>query len=195
MTTTNRAKGGTMKTNGTKKSAVKAAAKGTAKAGAKKAAAKAGAKNGTTKAKAREASSVEAKLKVKTNVVIDATEEAIEEPPPSIALPPIRHLSWGYALLKEIGDDAMNDFVVEAGTKVAIEGALDRLAYVYVVQVSEDRKVTVLYPPKGGSRRMRPGARMRIPGGTGWIVTTTKGTLRTIASTYPLTDEQINALG
>lgn len=119
----------------------------------------------------------------------------IDEPPPSLSTPPIRRLAWGYALLSELGDDAMQNLVVDAGTKVAIEGNLERLAYVYVVQVGEDdRSVEVLYPPAGGSRRMRPGARMRIPAGTGWIVTTKKGRLRTIASTYPLTEEQIAAL-
>ena len=44
------------------------------------------------------------------------------------------------------------------------------------------------YPPKGGARRMRPGTRTRIPGGSGWIVTTKKGKIRTIASSAPITD-------
>jgi len=136
-------------------------------------------------------------METKIQVAPDSMRAAdfIDEPPPSLSTPPIRRLAWGYALLSEFGDEAMQSLVVEAGTKVAIEGNLERLAYVYVVQIgADDRSVEVLYPPAGGSRRMRPGARMRIPAGTGWIVTTKKGRLRTIASTYPLTEEQIAAL-
>jgi hypothetical protein len=200
MATKNRAKGGTMKTNGTKKSAAKAAAQGGVKAAAKgsvKAAAKK-TKKDATKGPAHERLSQAARMETKIHLVPDGAKSAelIDEPPPSISTPPIRRLTWGYALLSELGDDAMQSIVVEAGTKVAVEGNLERLAYVYVVQIgADDRSVEVLYPPAGGSRRMRPGARMRIPSGTGWIVTTKKGRLRTIASTYPLTEEQIAALG
>ncbi len=119
--------------------------------------------------------------------------DLIEEAPMSMAPRP-RRLSWGYSLLSEVDGLAMEDMVVVAGTKVAIEGTLDRLGYVYVVQIGEDKSVEVLFPPNGGSRRARPGTHVRLPSGTGWIVTTKNGKLRTITSPSPLTEEQIAAL-
>jgi len=212
MATTSSAKGGTMKTKGTKQGAVKGgvktakksvakAAKGaakTAKRAAKttkgaaktsKGAAKAAKSSSRAKSAAKSTAKAEAKVRAAARAAAEASVDVMDEPPPSLLGRPIRRLAWGYALLKEMGDDVMNDFEVEAGTKVAIEGEVERLAYVYVVQIAaEDRSIEVLYPPKGGARRIRPGTRMRIPGGSGWIVTTKKGRLRTIASSYPITD-------
>ncbi|MRG92506.1 DUF4384 domain-containing protein [Polyangium spumosum] len=188
MVTRSSAKGGTMKTKGKTQGGVKGAAK---KAKATKGAAKAGAKGGARATKKSAAAKAEARVKATARASARAPVEVLDEPPPSLLGRPFRRLAWGYALLNEMGDDAMNDFEVDAGTKVAIEGELDRLAYVYVVQIAaEDRSVEILYPPKGGARRMRPGAKMRIPGGSGWIVTTKKGRIRTIASSAPITDVQ-----
>lgn len=188
------AKGGTMKTKGNKKGGVKGAAKKTTTKGGAKAAVKGGAraaKASTRAAKGSAAAKAEARAKATARASAGAPVEVIDEPPPSLLGRPFRRLAWGYALLSEMGDEAMNEFEVEAGTKVAIEGELDRLAYVYVVQIAaDDRSVEILYPPKGGARRMRPGARMRIPGGSGWIVTTKKGKIRTIASSAPITNVQ-----
>ncbi|MDI1450626.1 DUF4384 domain-containing protein [Polyangium sp. 6x1] len=201
MVTRSSAKGGTMKTKGTTKGGVKGAAKAAtkgaaktaakaAKKGAAKAATKGAAKKGAAKAVRGSATAkVEARAKAAAKASAAAPVEIIDEPPPSLSGRPFRRLAWGYALLSEMRDDAMNEFDVEAGTKVAIEGELDRLAYVYVVQIAAaDRSVEILYPPKGGARRMRPGTRTRIPGGSGWIVTTKKGKIRTIASSAPITD-------
>jgi len=182
------AKGGTMKTKGKTQGGVKGAAKKATKGAAKTA------KSSARAAKGSAATKAEARVKSMARASAEASVDILDEPPPSLLGRPFRRLAWGYALLNEMGDDAMNDFEVEAGTKVAIEGELDRLAYVYVVQIAaEDRSVEILYPPKGGARRMRPGARMRIPGGSGWIVTTKKGRIRTIASSNPITD--VNILG
>lgn len=175
------------KTQGGVKGAAKKATKGTTKAkvlgAGKKAKAAARATKGSATAKA------EARAKAAVRAAAAAPVEIIDEPPPSLTGRPFRRLAWGYALLSEMRDEAMNEFNVEAGTKVAIEGELDRLAYVYVVQIAaEDRSVEILYPPKGGARRMRPGTKMRIPGGSGWIVTTKKGKIRTIASSTPIMD-------
>ncbi|MDI1477595.1 DUF4384 domain-containing protein [Polyangium sp. y55x31] len=204
MVTRSSAKGGTMKTKGTTQGGVKGAAKKATKGAAKapaKGAAKAPAKGAGKAAKASAratkgsaAAKAEARAKAAARAAAAAPVEIIDEPPPSLSGRPCRRLAWGYALLSEMRDEAMNDLDVEAGTKVAIEGELDRLAYVYVVQIAaEDRSVEILYPPKGGARRMRPGTKMRIPGGSGWIVTTKKGKIRTIASSTPITD--VTALG
>ncbi|MDI3290200.1 DUF4384 domain-containing protein [Polyangium sp. 15x6] len=196
MVTRSSAKGGTMKTKGKTQGGVKGAAKkatkGTTKAkvlgAGKKAKASARATKGSATAK------VEARAKAAVRAAAAAPVEIIDEPPPSLTGRPFRRLAWGYALLSEMRDEAMNEFNVEAGTKVAIEGELDRLAYVYVVQIAaDDRSVEILYPPKGGARRMRPGTKTRIPGGSGWIVTTKKGKIRTIASSTPIMD--VTALG
>jgi hypothetical protein len=77
---------------------------------------------------------------------------------------------------------------------VAIEGQLERLAFVYVVQVAGDKAVEVLYPPGGAARRMRPGARVRIPAGTGWLITTRRGKLRVIAAAKPLSAGELAAI-
>jgi|GEM_PF-3955218 len=119
--------------------------------------------------------------------------EVVEEPPMSL-MPRPRRLSWSYSLLSELDGKTMDDLVVEAGTKIAIEGTLDRLGYLYVVQIGDDHSVEVLFPPHGGSRRARPGTHIRLPSGTGWIVTTKKGKLRTITSPQPLTDAEIAAM-
>ncbi|MDI1433230.1 DUF4384 domain-containing protein [Polyangium sorediatum] len=191
MVTRSSAKGGTMKTKGTTKGGVKGAAKKATK-GAAKAPAKGVAKKAKAAARAAKGSAtakIEARAKAAARAAAAAPVELIDEPPPSLMGRPFRRLAWGYALLSEMRDEAMNEFDVEAGTKVAIEGELDRLAYVYVVQIAaEDRSVEILYPPKGGARRMRPGTKTRIPGGSGWIVTTKKGKIRTIASSAPITD-------
>lgn len=123
---------------------------------------------------------------------LDAVE-VIEEPPMSL-MPRPRRLSWSYSLLSEVDGKTMDDLVVDAGTKIAIEGMLDRLGYLYVVQIGDDKSVEVLFPPNGGSRRARPGMHVRLPSGTGWIVTTKKGKLRTITSSHPLTDAELAAI-
>lgn len=201
MATKNRVKGGTMKTSKTLKSAAKAAAKGGVKAGSKVSVKASRKKSSKPESPSKKNSSrrniVQAHPIVEAKIELGplSTNDYGDEPPPSLSTPPVRGLAWGYSLVTELGDDTMTNYVVEAGTKVAVEGDLERLAYVYVVQISaDDRSVEVLYPPAGGARRMRPGTRIRIPAGTGWVVTTKKGRLRTIASTYPLTDEQIAAL-
>jgi hypothetical protein len=119
--------------------------------------------------------------------------EAAEDPPVSL-VPRPRRLSWSYSLLSEVDGKAMEDIVVNPGTKIAIEGVLERLGYLYVVQIGDDKSVEVLFPPKGGSRRARPGTPIRLPSGTGWIVATKKGKLRTVTSTLPLTDADIAAI-
>ncbi|MDC3959912.1 DUF4384 domain-containing protein [Polyangium jinanense] len=194
MVTRSSAKGGTMKTKGKTQGGVKGAAKKATKSAAKapvKGAGKA-AKASARATKGSATAKVEARAKAAVRAAAVAPVDFIDEPPPSLTGRPFRRLAWGYALLSEMRDEAMNEFDVEAGTKVAIEGELDRLAYVYVVQIAaEDRSVEILYPPKGGARRMRPGTKMRIPGGSGWIVTTKKGKIRTIASSAPITDVTI----
>jgi hypothetical protein len=116
-----------------------------------------------------------------------------EDSPMSLAPRP-RRLAWSYSLLREIDSQSMEDLDVEPGTKIAIEGTLERLGYLYVVQVGDDKSIEILFPPTGGPRRARPGMHIRLPSGTGWIVTTKKGKLRTLTSSQPLTDAQIAAL-
>lgn len=116
-----------------------------------------------------------------------------EDSPMSLAPRP-RRLAWSYSLLRDVDSQTMENLDVEPGTKIAIEGTLDRLGYLYVVQVGEDKSIEILFPPAGGPRRARPGMHIRLPSGTGWIVTTKKGKLRTITSSQPLTDAQIAAL-
>lgn len=136
--------------------------------------------------------------------VIEVIEEIIptlpdpfdvaDEPAPLSLAPRPRRLAWSYSLLREVDSQAMEDLVVEAGTKIGIEGMLERLGYLYVVQVGEDKSIEILFPPNGGPRRARPGTHIRLPSGTGWIVTTKKGKLRTITSSQPLSDAEIAAL-
>ncbi len=120
--------------------------------------------------------------------------EIIDEHAPTSAAPRPRKLAWSYSLLREVDAQAMEDLVVEAGTRIGIEGMLDRLGYLYVVQVGDDKSIEILFPPNGGPRRARPGTHIRLPGGTGWLITTKKGKLRTITSSQPLTDAEIAAL-
>jgi hypothetical protein len=120
--------------------------------------------------------------------------DIIDDPAPMSLAPRPRLLSWSYSLLREVDSSSMEDLAVEPGTKIAIEGVLERLGYLYVVQVGEDKSMEILFPPNGGSRRARPGTHIRLPGGTGWIVTTKKGKLRTITSPQPLSDAEIKAL-
>jgi len=119
--------------------------------------------------------------------------DVVDESPLSLAPRP-RRLAWSYSLLREVDSHAMENLDVEAGTKISIEGMLERLGYLYVVQVGDDKSVEILFPPNGGSRRARPGTHIRLPSGTGWLVTTKKGKLRTITSSAPLTDAEIAAL-
>jgi hypothetical protein len=123
----------------------------------------------------------------------DPFDLADEPAPMSLTARP-RLLSWSYSLMREVDGHAMEGLAVEAGTKIAIEGMLERLGYLYVVQVGEDKSIEILFPPNGGSRRARPGTHIRLPSGTGWIVTTKKGKLRTITSSHPLSDAEIAAL-
>ncbi len=116
-----------------------------------------------------------------------------EETPISMA-PRLRKLAWSYSLLREVDSQAMEDLQVEAGTKIAIEGTLERLGYLYVVQIGDDKSIEILFPPNGGPRRARPGMNIRLPSGTGWIVTTKKGKLRTITSAQPLSEAEITTL-
>lgn len=118
----------------------------------------------------------------------------VPEDSPMSLQPRPRRLSWSYSLLREVDSQTMEDLDVEPGTKIAIEGSLERLGYLYVVQVGDDKSIEILFPPAGGPRRARPGIHIRLPGGTGWIVTTKKGKLRTITSSQPLTDAQIASL-
>lgn len=136
-------------------------------------------------------------------VIIEAEEETLEtadpfdvadEVPPISMAPRPRLLAWSYSLLRDVDSATMEDLFVEAGTKIAIEGSLERLGYLYVVQVGEDKSIEILFPPNGGSRRARPGMHLRVPTGTGWIVTTKKGKLRTITSAQPLSEAEIAAL-
>jgi hypothetical protein len=120
--------------------------------------------------------------------------DIVDEQVPASLAPPPRRVAWSYSLLHEVDAQAMEDLVVEAGTKIGIEGMLERLGYLYVVQVGEDKSIEILFPPNGGSRRARPGTHIRLPSGTGWLVTTKKGKLRTITSSQPLTDAEIAAL-
>ena len=116
--------------------------------------------------------------------------DIVDDPPMSLAPRP-RKLAWSYSVLREVNCTDMEDLYVEAGTKIAIEGSLERLGYLYVIQIAEDKSMEVLFPPSGGPRRARPGMHIRLPSGTGWIVTTKKGKLRTITSSQPLSDEQL----
>lgn len=116
-----------------------------------------------------------------------------EETPISMA-PRLRKLAWSYSLLREVDSQAMEDLQVEAGTKIAIEGTLERLGYLYVVQIGDDKSIEILFPPNGGPRRARPGMNIRLPSGTGWIVTTKRGKLRTITSAQPLSEAEITTL-
>ncbi|HRI64081.1 MAG TPA: hypothetical protein PK156_07580 [Polyangium sp.] len=116
-----------------------------------------------------------------------------EETPISMA-PRLKKLAWSYSLLREVDSQAMEDLQVEAGTKIAIEGTLERLGYLYVVQIGDDKSIEILFPPSGGPRRARPGMNIRLPSGTGWIVTTKKGKLRTITSAQPLSEAEITTL-
>jgi len=119
--------------------------------------------------------------------------DVTEDVPASLAPRP-RKLAWSYSLLREVDSQSMDDLLVEPGTKIAIEGSLERLGYLYVVQVGDDKSIEILFPPNGGPRRARPGMHIRLPGGTGWIVTTKKGKLRTITSSQPLSEADIAAL-
>ncbi len=119
--------------------------------------------------------------------------DVADDAPISLAPRP-KKLAWNYSILREIDAKTMDDLVVEAGTKVAIEGSLDKLGYLYVVQIGDDRSIEILFPPAGGPRRARPGVPIRLPSGSGWIVTTKKGKLRTITSVQPLSDAEIAAL-
>jgi hypothetical protein len=116
-----------------------------------------------------------------------------EESPISMA-PRLKKLSWSYSLLREVDGQTMEDLHVEAGTKIAIEGTLERLGYLYVVQIGDDKSIEILFPPTGGPRRARPGMNIRLPGGTGWIVTTKRGKLRTVTSAQPLSEAEITSL-
>lgn len=136
-------------------------------------------------------------------VIVEAEEETLDGPDPfdvADEVPPVslaprpRMLAWSYSLLREVDSTTMEDLFVEAGTKISIEGSLERLGYLYVVQIGEDKSIEVLFPPNGGSRRARPGMHLRVPSGTGWILTTKKGKLRTITSVLPLTEAEIAAL-
>lgn len=118
----------------------------------------------------------------------------VPEDSPMSNAPRPKRLPWSYSLLREVDGQTMEDIIVEAGTKIAIEGTLERLGYLYVVQVGDDKSVEVLFPPSGGPRRARPGVNLRLPSGSGWIVTTKKGKLRTITSAQPLTEAQLAAL-
>jgi hypothetical protein len=116
-----------------------------------------------------------------------------DEPPISMA-PRVKKLAWSYSLLREVDHQAIEDLHVEAGTKIAIEGTLERLGYLYVVQIGDDKSIEILFPPSGGPRRARPGMNIRLPSGTGWIVTTKKGKLRTVTSAQPLSEAELAAL-
>jgi len=118
--------------------------------------------------------------------------DIVDDPPMSLAPRP-RKLAWSYSVLREVSCTDIDDLYVDAGTKIAIEGTLDRLGYLYVIQIGEDNSMEVLFPPSGGPRRARPGMHIRLPSGTGWIVTTKKGKLRTITSSQPLSEEQLAA--
>ena len=130
-----------------------------------------------------------------TELDLTATDpfDVAEDIPASLAPRP-RKLAWSYSLLREVDSQSMDDLLVEPGTKIAIEGTLERLGYLYVVQVGDDKSIEILFPPNGGPRRARPGMHIRLPGGTGWIVTTKKGKLRTITSSQPLSEADIAAL-
>jgi hypothetical protein len=118
--------------------------------------------------------------------------DIVDEPPMSLAPRP-RKLAWSYSVLREIDSSGMDDLFVEAGTKIAIEGILERLGYLYVIQIGEDKSIEVLFPSTGGPRRARPGVHVRLPSGTGWIVTTKRGKLRTITSSRPLSEADLAA--
>ena len=171
---TDRTKGVTMKTDGTKKKSAKSAAK-TPRA---------------SKAGVRRDKPV---IEVMEEILPQMQDpfDVADEPPPISLAPRPRRLAWSYSLLREVDSRSIEDLDVEAGTKIAIEGMLERLGYLYVVQVGEDKSIEILFPPNGGSRRARPGTHIRLPSGTGWIVTTKKGKLRTITSSQPLSDADI----
>ena len=119
--------------------------------------------------------------------------DVVDDAPMSMGPRP-KKLAWSYSILREVDAQTMDDLVVETGTKVAIEGSLDRLGFLYVVQIGDDKSMEILFPPAGGPRRARPGVHIRLPSGSGWIVTTKKGKLRTITSAKPLSDAEIAAL-
>jgi hypothetical protein len=129
--------------------------------------------------------------------VIEEIESALPDPfdivddPPMSMAPRPRKLAWSYSVVREVDSNEMDELYVEAGTKISIEGSLERLGYLYVIQIGEDNSMEILFPPSGGPRRARPGIHIRLPSGTGWIVTTKKGKLRTITSSQPLSDEQL----
>lgn len=177
---TDKTKGVTMKTDGTKK---KSAGKVPRTNYAGKAAAVA----------AEPAPQEEPVIEEFIPTVSDPFDVSDEHAPISMAPHPKR-LAWSYSLLHEVDAQVMEDLVVEAGTKIGIEGMLERLGYLYVVQVGEDKSIEILFPPNGGSRRARPGTHIRLPSGTGWLTTTKKGKLRTITSSQPLSDAEIAAL-
>lgn len=132
--------------------------------------------------------------------VIEEVEESVADPfdvaedaPPSIG-PRAKKLAWSYSLLREINGNESEDLNVEPGTKIAIEGTLERLGYLYVVQIGDDKSIEILFPPGGQHRRARPNVPVRLPTGSGWLLTTKKGKLRTITSPQPLTEAEIAAL-
>ncbi len=102
-------------------------------------------------------------------------------------------LAWTLDILVQLSDDAVEGYVVAAGTRIAFEGKLDAPSYVYLVQLDATQYVTVIYPQGGASVQAPAGDPARVPA-DGWAVAAIDGRARVVGSPVPLTRDQIAAL-